>query len=189
MATTYTISDYQLDELVGASGCTGNSECQKIKDTHLANQKRLIKLNSYYGKKHSAQTKILQSIYIMVILVVAIYAVRVYFDFFPDWMLTAAMSLVIGSFTIYILFQCVDITNRNNMDYDLYDTHLTNLPKLASEPGTIESGVGAGGIMSSSKSAQLTYSSGGKGCHNQQCCPTFFTFNPTLGYCSINPFT
>jgi hypothetical protein len=185
MATTYTISESQLNLLT--AGCTGE-ECQKIKDTHLANQKRIVKLNSYYGKKHSAQTKILKSIYIMVILVVAIYAIRVYFDFFPDWILTSAMSLVIGSFIIYILFQCVDMTNRNNMDYDLYDTHLTNLPKLPTEPGTIASGVGAGGTMATSSSMQMAYG-GGKGCHNQQCCPTFFTFNPTLGYCSINPFT
>ena len=188
MATTYTISESQLDLLVADTTCTGASECKKIKDTHLANQKRLIKLNSYYGKKHSAQTNILKSIYIMVAIVVALYAVRVYFDFFPDWVLTLSMSLVIAVFIIIILFQSVDITNRNNIDYDIYDTNLTDLPKLASDPGEIESGVGAGGTMSSSKSVQMMYGSG-KGCHNQQCCPTFYTFNPTLGYCSLNPFT
>ena len=183
MATTYTISESQLNALVDDTNCIDGTECKKIKDAHLANQQRLVKLNSYYGKKHSAQTKILKSIYIMVILVVAIYAVRVYFDFFPEWMLTTAMSLVIGSFIIYILFQSVDMTNRNNMDYDLYDTNLKNLPKLDS----ISSG-GAGGTMETSGSMQMAYG-GGKGCHNQQCCPTFYTFNPTLGYCSINPFT
>lgn len=182
MATTYTISESQLNRLDSACG----PECQKIKDTHLANQKRLVKLNSYYGKKYSAQTKILKTIYIMVICIIAIYAIRVYTDFFPDWILTTAMSVVIGAFTIDILFQSVDITNRNNMDYDLYDTNLSNLPKLASEEGTSATGAGAGGTIPNSTSSQYV---GGKGCRDQQCCPTFYSFNPTLGYCSLNPFT
>ena len=185
MATTYTISDSQLDLLVNDTACTSGSECQKIKDAHLTNQKRLVKLNSYYGKKHSAQTNILKTIYIMVILVIALYVVRVYFDYFPDWVITLTMSLVIAAFIINILFQSVDITNRNNIDYDIYDTNLENLPKLASSPdeGDVD------GVMLNSKTAQMTYGGGGKGCRNQQCCPTFYTFNPTLGYCSINPFT
>jgi hypothetical protein len=189
MATTYTISDSQLDLLVNDTSCSRGSECQKIKDAHLANQKRLIKLNSYYGKKQSAQTNILKTIYIMVILVVIIYAVRVYFDFFPDWVLTLSMSLVIGAFIVNILFQSVDITNRNNIDYDIYDTNLKNLPKLASDITSIESGVSAGGTVSSTNAIQMQMVGRGKGCSNQQCCPTFYTFNPTLGYCSLNPFT
>lgn len=187
MATTYTISDSQLNSLV--SNCDEVPECKKIKDAHLANQQRIIKLNSYYGKKHSAQTKILKTIYIMVILVIAISAVRVYFDFIPDWILTTAMALVIGSFTIHILYQCVDMTNRNNMDYDLYDTNLTNLPILPGVPGTVESGVGAGGNVMATSSTQMSYGSRRGHCNDQQCCPTFYTFNPTLGYCSLNPFT
>jgi hypothetical protein len=187
MAATYTINDSQLDLLVNDTACTSGSECQKIKDAHLANQKRLIKLNSYYGKKHSAQTNILKTIYIMVILVVAIYAVRVYTDFFPDWVFTLTMSLVIAAFIVNILFQSVDITNRNNIDYDIYDTNLKNLPRLARDPDEDDED-GDGGMLTT-KTTQMTYGGGGKGCHNQQCCPTFYTFNPTLGYCSINPFT
>jgi len=186
MATTYTISESQLNSLDSECG----PECKKIKDAHLANQQRLVKVNSYYGKKYSAQTKILKTIYIMVICVVAIYAIRVYTDFIPDLILTMAMSLVIGIFIINILFQSVDITNRNNMDYDLYDTNLSNLPKLANEEGTSATGAGAGGTMPSSASTQMLYGGGGRGqCINQQCCPTFFRFNSTLGYCSLNPFT
>ena len=113
---------------------------------------------------------------------------RVYFDFIPDWILTTAMSLVIGAFIVNILFQSVDITNRNNIDYDLYDTNLSNLPKLESEQGTSATGAGAGATVMATSSTNMLYS-GRKGCQNQQCCPTFFTFNPTLGYCSLNPFT
>ena len=190
MATTYTISESQLKALVDDSDCTDGTACKKIKDAHLANQKRLIKLNSYYGKKNSAQTNILKSIYIMVILVIAISAIRVYFaDFIPDWILTMVMSLVIASFIINILFQSVDITNRNNIDYDLYETNLSNLPKLESDL-VAATGAGAGGtVLTSSSSSQMSYGAGKRGCHNQQCCPTFYTFNPTLGYCSLNPFT
>jgi hypothetical protein len=187
MATTYTISESQLNAL--DSNCGDGTECKKIKDAHLSNQQRLIKLNSYYGKKHSAQSNIVKSIYIMVILVIAISVIRIYFaDYIPDWILTMTMSLVIASFTINILFQAVDITNRNNMDYDLYDTNLSNLPSLASDPGTAATGTGAGGIVSGTSSTQMSYGGGKRGCHNQQCCPTFYTFNPTLGYCSLNPF-
>jgi len=181
---TYTISESQLNAV-----CNGNAECLKIKDTYLANQQRLVKVNSYYGKKYSAQTKILKTIAIMVFCVIAIYAIRVYTDFIPDWILTTSMSLVIGIFIINILFQSVDITNRNNMDYDLYDTNLSNLPKLASEPGTSATGAGAGGTMSTTTSSQMSYGGGRGHCNDQQCCPTFYTFNPTLGYCSLNPFT
>jgi len=188
MATTYTISEAQLNALVDDTNCQSGTTCQTIKDAHLSNQQRLVKLNSYYGKKYSAQTKILKTIYIMVILVIVISAMRLYLDFIPDWILTTAMSLVIGGFIIHILFQCVDITNRNNMDYDLYDTNLSNLPKLASDPNTEATGAGAGGTIMATSSTQMAYG-GSKGCHNQQCCPTFYTFNPTLGYCSLNPFT
>ena len=182
MATTYTISESQLNLLT--AGCTGD-ECKKIKDTHLANQQRLVKVNSYYGKKYSAQTKILKTIYIMVLCVVAIYAIRVYTDFIPDWILTTAMSIVIAGFIVDILFQAVDISNRNNLDYDLYDVNLSNLPKLADEDNS-PTGAGAGGTMPNTSSS---YNNGKKGCNDQQCCPAFFTFNPTLGYCSLNPFT
>jgi hypothetical protein len=181
--TTYTISEAQLIDLVNDTDCMDGSTCKTIKDVHLANQQRVVKVNSYYGKKYSAQTKILKTIAIMVVCVIAISAMRFYFDFIPDLVLTTAMALVIGIFTIRILFQAADITNRNNIDYDIYDTNLSNLPKLASDE--TPSGTGAGGSSSSTS----LYTSGKGNCTNQQCCPAFFTFNPTLGYCSLNPFT
>jgi hypothetical protein len=189
MTTAYTISESQLENLVKDTDCEEGSTCKNLKNTHLANQKRIVKVNSYYGKKFSAQTKILKTIYIMVICVIVISVMRIYLDFIPDLIFTIAMSLVIGIFIINILFQSVDITNRNNIDYDLYDTNLSNLPPLASDENTESTGTGAGGINMATSSKQMLYGGGrGKGCYNQQCCPTFFSFNPTLGYCSLNPF-
>ena len=185
MATTYTISESQLDNIVDDINCEEGSTCKKIKDTHLTNQERLVKMNSYFGKKYSAQTRILKTIYIMVICIIVIYAIRVYTDFIPDWILTTAMAIVIAGFIVDILFQAVDISNRNNLDYDLYDVNLTNLPKLAGGD-TSPTGAGAGGTMPNEVSSATA---GMKGCHNQECCPAFFTFNSTLGYCSLNPFT
>ncbi len=193
------VSDEELSSLntcTGAKNCDeGNysklnklvSQVQNDKQTEVNNQRRLVQLNTYYGKKTSAQSKILKTIATMVVIVVALWAVRVYTGIITDWIITGAMSITIGSFIISILFQAVDITNRNNMDYDLYDTNLTNFPPLAKEVDKQTMGVGAAaGQMVSNQ--QVSYSGRGH-CQDAECCPTFYTFNPTLGYCSLNPFT
>lgn len=196
MAELYNIvSD---EELTGLNACTGTKNCdegnydklnniisqiQTGKQREQNNQRRLVQLNSYYGKKTSAQTKILKTIFIMVVLVIGLLFLRAYVDIIPDWLITGAISIVIGTFIINILYQSADISNRNNMDYDLYDTNLTKFPPLAKENDASEKG-----SMSLNTATQSIYGSKGH-CMDSQCCPKFYTFNPTLGYCSLNPFT
>ena len=90
------------------------------------------------------------------------------------------MSLTIGVCSIIIIFKSVDITNRNKFDYDQYDTKMNNLPPIAStDDGTTPSVVGS----------QYSYGNFGKHCQDSTCCPKFFAFNASAGYCVFNPIT
>ena len=144
-----------------------------------SNKTRSVQINSYYGKKYSAENYILKVIGIMVSIVLGLWAVGIYVPSIPSWILTTAMSLTIGICSIIIIFKTADMTNRNKFDYDQYDTKMKNLPPIASanDTSTPQSG------------KQYSYGNFGKHCQDSNCCPKFFTFNPAAGYCTFNPIT
>ena len=145
-----------------------------------SNKTRSIQINSYYGKKYSAQNYILKIIGLMVAIVASLWAVGIYMSFIPSWILSSLMSLTIGVCSIIIIFKLVDITNRNNFDYDQYDTKMKNLPPIAPAND---------GTPSTSSATQYSYGNFGKHCQDSTCCPKFYTFNASAGYCSFNPIT
>ena len=151
-------------------------------DEEKVNNSRLLEINTYYGKKRLAQNYILKTFCITMITIFALWLLGSYFPVIPSWLISLSMSFTIAIGFLIILFKSVDISKRNNLDYDKYDIEVsTNLPPInpvSANQGSISS------IPSSS--ALATY--GGKTCSNQKCCPTFFTFNQSLGYCGLNPF-
>lgn len=144
------------------------------------NTKRSIQINTYYAKKHTAKNYILKVVYIMVLLVAIMWAIQTYTDIIPEWILSAGMAITIAVCSIIIIFKSIDISSRSTFDYDQKITSIKNLPPL----GTQDS------LYTPEQQANSQYSSSfGKHCQDSACCPKFYSFNPSLGYCSFNPFS
>jgi hypothetical protein len=141
------------------------------------NTKRSLQINTYYAKKRTAQNYIMKVIYIMVLLVVIMWALQMYTTLIPEWILSTGMALTIGVCSIIIIFKSADISNRSTFDYDQKISTLNNLPPLDEQ----------GALYSSADQQMKSSSVYGKSCQNNECCPKFFSFNPSLGYCSFNP--
>lgn len=168
----------------GATGCSptdilsGLRTLQSGEDN--SNKTRSVQINSYYGKKYSAQNYILKIIGLMVAIVASLWAVGIYAPTIPSWILSTLMSLTIGICSIIIIFKTVDMSNRNKFDYDQYDTKMKNLPPIAPAND---------GTTPTTSATQYSYGNFGKHCQDSNCCPKFFTFNAAAGYCSFNPLT
>ena len=191
LSTDITCNATQIAEITrlckGSTGCNPNESVSVLarlrslqSSENNSNKTRSIQINSYYGKKYSAQNYILKIIGLMVVLVASLWAVGMYVPTIPSWILSSLMSLTIGVCSIIIIFKLVDITNRNKFDYDQYDTKMKNLPPI--EPANDET-------TPSTTGAQYSYGNFGKHCRDSACCPKFFTFNAAAGYCSFNPIT
>ena len=196
LATAKTLLTADTSEVnkAAANLITGNSNSETIgsqEDANIINAalsamelnqkntKRSIQINSYYAKKHTDQNYILKVVYIMVIIVVIMWTFQTYTSILPDWFYSAGMSITIGVCSIIIIFKSADISNRSTFDYDQKINRMKNLPPLDEQNSLYRSGDQQ--IKSSSSFA--------KNCQNGDCCPKFFSFNPSLGYCSFQPFS
>jgi hypothetical protein len=157
-------------------------EQQEATQTENINKTRLLQINTYYGKKRLAQNVILKTIATMIIVVIALWLVGEYFPIIPSWIVSLSMSITLAVCSLIIIFKASDMSHRNNMDYDTYDIPMSkDLPPTSNN--TLS---GAQGDISSSSSSTNTI--GGKHCKDNACCPKFYTFNSSLGYCGLNPF-
>jgi len=143
------------------------------------NQQRLLTLNSFYGKKYASQNQIMKVFVIMCLIVGGLWVAGLYLPIIPQSLLTLLVSLTIAICLTIMFYKAYDIVSRNNIDYELYEYNMNNLPSVA--PKTKN----AGSIGTTS--AESTYKFG-KHCSDDTCCPKFYTFNAGLGYCSLNPF-
>lgn len=195
---TSTCSNSQLNSIDATSACITNKDCdqatqqnilkqlkllQEEQDTQTENinKTRLLQINTYYGKKRLAQNVILKTIATMIIVVIALWLVGEYFPIIPSWIVSLSMSITLAVCSLIIIFKASDMSHRNNMDYDIYD-----IPMSKDLPPPTATLSGAQGNISSSSSSTNTI--GGKHCSDNACCPKFYTFNTSLGYCGLNPF-
>jgi hypothetical protein len=146
------------------------------------NSKRSVQINTYYAKKHDAQNYVLKVIYTTVLVVAIMWAIQTYTDILPDWVFTAGMSVTIGVCSIIIIFKSIDITNRSKYDYDQKITTMKELPPLGTQDSPYSP-------LDQASAQSNEFNQFGKNCQNGECCPKFFSFNPSLGYCSFQPFT
>ena len=142
------------------------------------NQQRLLTLNSFYGKKYASQNQIMKVFVIMCLTVGGLWVAGLYLPIIPQSLLTLLVSLTIAICITIMFYKAYDIVSRNNIDYDLYEYNMNNLPTVA--PKTNAGSIGT-------TSAESTHKFG-KHCSDDTCCPKFYTFNAGLGYCSLNPF-
>lgn len=148
--------------------------------TENINKSRLLEINTYYGKKRLAQNAVLKTVGIMLISIMILWLIGEYFPIIPSWLLSLSMSMTLAVGSLMIIFKTADMSHRNNMNYDTYDIPtFGNLPQIKPVSGT------QGSISGLGSSTNLI---GGKHCTDNSCCPKFYTFNSSLGYCGLNPF-
>jgi len=145
------------------------------------NKSRLLEINTYYGKKRLAQNAVLKTVGIMLISIMILWLIGEYFPIIPSWLLSLSMSMTLAVGSLMIIFKTADMSHRNNMNYDTYDIPTSgNLPQIKSVLSGTQGNISSGSSSSSSI--------GGKHCSDNSCCPKFYTFNSSLGYCGLNPF-
>lgn len=84
------------------------------------NKIRQVAINTYYGKKYNAQTRIMQTIVILCIpiLILSILGNK---ELIPSSLNTFLLGIIIIIGIIIIGKQIVDLSNRNNMNFDEYN--------------------------------------------------------------------
>jgi len=157
-------------------------ELNEATQTENINKTRLLQINTYYGKKRLAQNVILKTIATMIIVVIALWLVGEYFPIIPSWIVSLSMSITLAVCSLIIIFKASDMSHRNNMDYDTYD-----IPMSKDLPPTSNNTL-SGAQKDISSSSSSTNTIGGNHCKDNACCPKFYTFNSSLGYCGLNPF-
>ena len=90
-AGNYTISSSDKDTVRNALSLLQAKADKDASTLNETNTKRSVQINTYYAKKHDAQNYILKVIYIMVLVVVIMWAVQTYTSILPDWFFSAGI--------------------------------------------------------------------------------------------------
>ena len=84
------------------------------------NKLRLVEINTYYGKKYNTNTKIMQTIVLMCI-PIFILTVLANNGILPPTLYAFITGIIIIIGIIMIGYQILDLSNRDNMNWDEYD--------------------------------------------------------------------
>lgn len=140
------------------------------------NTLRLVSINTYYGKKYEAQKKIMQTIVIICIPII-ILAFLANKGILPPKLYVVLNGIVIIIGLFMIGKQIIDLSNRDNMNFDEYNWYFnkSSAPVLEVE--------GSSSTSSSSKNPWPTQSIT---CIGQECCYEGSTYDPALNMCIPN---
>ena len=102
-------------------------------DEQTNNKQRLVEINTYYGKRYSAHSKLMKTI-VFICIPIIILAVLANKGILPAkiYMILSLIILVIGC--ILLGLQLIDISNRDDMNWDEYDWYFDK--SSAPEPST-----------------------------------------------------
>ena len=102
-------------------------------DEQTNNKQRLVEINTYYGKRYSAHSKLMKTI-VFICIPIIILAVLANKGILPAkiYMILSVIILVIGC--ILLGLQLIDISNRDDMNWDEYDWYFDK--SSAPEPST-----------------------------------------------------
>ena len=84
------------------------------------NKLRLVQNNTYYSKKYTDQAQLLLTLIILCIILIGIALLR-RIEFIPSSIITMMIVLVLFSGIIIVYRKIMDMSLRNNLDYDTYD--------------------------------------------------------------------
>ena len=102
------------DELINAKKRMG------LIDDQTNNKQRLVEINTYYGKRYNAHTNLMKTI-VFICIPIMILAILANKGILPTkiYLILSGILLVIGC--LLLLLQLIDISNRDNMNWDEYD--------------------------------------------------------------------
>lgn len=84
------------------------------------NKLRLVEINTYYGKKYNANANVMKTIVIICIPII-ILSILVNNGLIPRVVSNTLIFIILVLGVIFIIYQLIDISNRDNMNYDEYD--------------------------------------------------------------------
>jgi hypothetical protein len=137
------------------------------------NKLRLVEINTYYGKKYNAHSGIMKTIVVMCIpiLIVSILANN---GILPNNITALIIAIIIIIGVIYIGSQIIDMSNRDNMNFDEYNWAFNTAD--APSDGTSSNPTDPWVIPT------IT-------CIGQQCCDQYATYDPSQNMCIENTTT
>ena len=99
-----------------------NEQKEKInkKNQEFINKLRLVQNNTYYSKKYTDQAQLLITLIILCIILIAISLLRK-IEIIPTTLITVLIVLVLFIGIIIVYRKIMDMSLRNNLDYDTYD--------------------------------------------------------------------
>ena len=102
------------DELINAKKRMG------LIDDQTNNKQRLVEINTYYGKRYNAHTNLMKTI-VFICIPIMILAILANKGILPIkiYLILSVIILVIGG--VLLVLQLIDISNRDNMNWDEYD--------------------------------------------------------------------
>lgn len=99
-----------------------NEQKDKInkKNQEFINKLRLVQNNTYYSKKYTDQAQLLITLIILCVILIAISLLR-RIEIIPTTLITVLIVLVLFIGIIIVYRKIMDMSLRNNLDYDTYD--------------------------------------------------------------------
>jgi hypothetical protein len=146
-------------------------------DDQKSNKMRLVQINTYYGKRYGAHTKIMQIIVFMCIPLI-ILAVLANKGILPPKIYVVLSGIVIIIGVTIIGLQIIDISNRSNMNWDEYNLYFdkSTAPTDTTDIYTTEK---TSDPWTSSESVSAA-------CIGSACCVEGTTYDETKSLCVIN---
>jgi hypothetical protein len=129
----------------------------------------MVEINTYYGKKYNAHKKIMQTVVFtcLPLLIVAVLANK---GILPNNISTLLVGIIIVIGAVLIGMQIIDISNRDNMNFDEYNWYFnpTDAP------------------TSSDENAKNPWETGSIVCIGSQCCYEGSTYDSNQNICVPN---
>lgn len=136
------------------------------------NKLRLVEFNTYYGKKYNAHTRIMKTIVIFCIPVILL-AYLANIGILPPKLYMFLAGIVIIICVIIIGYQLIDLSNRDNMNWDEYNWYFD---RSKAPTDTVET----------SSSTNNPWLIGSITCIGSECCSDGTTYDSTKNMCVPN---
>lgn len=177
------VANAESDTAYIARLVAGIAELQKLKLAQLEalqeshdGKKRMIELNTYYGKRFMAQSGVMK-IFIYMCIPVLILAILANAGLFPSYIAGFMIVAIVVVGVVYIYAAVHDINRRDNRNFDEYTWEF--------DPSRVGHIVNA---TYDDASGKATIGSGAVGCFNGNCCnPPDTVWDDTMGRCKQDP--
>jgi len=96
------------------------SEELKLSNQEHNNERRMIQINTYYSQKYSSYSKLcLKIIYMLMPIIIINIALK--YEVLPRPIAHMLLSVIVGMSLFYIAFDLMNLSYRDNMNFDSYD--------------------------------------------------------------------